>query len=68
MLCIGGPKHGQDVTCSRDTFDAVEHKPISARLFDANVMDLFEPLKKITYERLVIATRSGDRIPVWVVE
>lgn len=68
MLCIGGPHHGQNVECERDTFDAVVPRPMSARLFEDHPLDLFEPLQKVTYETLTIVTRSGQRIPVFVVE
>lgn len=64
MLCIGGPKHGENVECMAPCFYALRSKPV---LFSADSRYLpSDPIKTVKYECFWIKS-DGEEIPVWVI-
>ena len=71
MLAIGGPCHGNflEGTMGRDVIDVPVPIKRPNPFADWPPEPSPEPTyQTVRYERLVIVTRSGQRIPVWVVE
>ena len=69
MLCIGGPRHGQDVKWSGSFFKAPVLPPRRAEYWNPSRIPT-EPviIPLVTYYRQEIVTSRGQRIGVWVVE
>jgi hypothetical protein len=66
MLCIGGPKHGEDIECRGPCFYALrERAPRGLYSTDPSWLP-DDPIKTAKYERLYIKS-DGKQIPVWVI-
>lgn len=66
MLCIGGPKHGEDIECRSPCFFALRERPPFA-LYSTNARHLpNDPVRVARYERRTVLS-DGKHVPVWVV-
>ena len=66
MLCIGGPKHGEDIECRSPHFFALREMPRRA-LYSPNASALpNDPIRIAMYERRTVLS-DGKHVPVWVV-
>jgi hypothetical protein len=65
MLCVGGPKHGQDVETDGCYFDCLCNMRIPVSYLPAEPTDC-TPIPIVRYERAKIWS-DGHWVPIWVV-